>query len=1019
MSNETFYVYKARAEDVNNSLVLRLYGITKTGQTILVTILDYAYYIYLEAAEGRWTRGRQRKFMERLSKYLNANHQNHAPVEWHFVEKKRLYNAVEADTSMVMECFELYFDSLEAGVHCKRLVNKCFKEEIAATYEVDASDVDPIKKMMVARDLTYCCWFDAPLEPVQENERVTNSSDILEYTCSWSDLNRSNEETQKLIPQFKILGFDIETESSEDGMPEKWRPGDTVYLKSCIFQEIGKPATRKRYGITFLDYADIDKQFCEIYKVKNEFDIFNVFGELIEKHQPHIFTGHNINGYDWDYIDSRIHRRPKARHEWPVLGMLSGVKRKMIEKRWNSSGAGDMKLRYPDADGRLVYDTYNYFLRNFKLVKYDLDTVAKKFFEGEGKHQLPPSEQQRIVRDWRRWKRDRKEGNERMEIEEEKREKIRIDNLWRKVRNRKRQKKMLDGEEEELEEEGLPTEKFILNECKRLIEYCVQDAELTVRLFDKVNIHINVGAMANMASVPAEDILTGGEQRKCRSVIYTLAHREGYVFTPHEKMKRDKYEGALVQDPVTGLWDVICLDFSSMYPSNIMAYNICLTTIIPKGIKFDKDKVHKIIDEHGKYTGIRFLSQTVREGLVPKCARMLVEKRKWYKDWMEQFDPEGTGKPNVPDQFKMQYAIYNAMQDKIKVIANSLYGFMGAETNPYSLYDGAAAITAIGRWLISIVNKHVIEKYGGRVIYGDTDSVMFYINKSPAEFYNLGRTLADEITKQVINRPPIKIAYEKSMRICILKKKFYAAALFDKKGEPDLRPEKIMCKGVMSARRDYCKWGQELFNSVVLVILSGLGLIAALNKVVQGVKDLVEDKVPPGKLSIVKRVTSKAKDTFWVKQIAIREVAAGEQIGNGDRIEFVYVHTMGEDGKESKKSSEKAVLLHKFDREYMEIHKVDYVEKQLKQFEDLLTKAYPDEFEILNELEPYYPRTTAKHKVPFNRPIRMLARIVEDKEPPETILQMMSPKKLFKLQKKPAQKEQTLGSTRRTMKLIV
>lgn len=1015
MSDETFYVYKARAEDIDDSLVLRLYGITKTGQTILVTVLDYSYYIYLEATQGNWTFGRQRKFMERLSKWLK----NHAPVEWRFVEKKRLYHAVEADANVAMNCFELYFSSLEAATHCKRLVKKCFKDEVAETYEVEASDVDPIKKMMVARDLTYCCWFDGKLEPVLPEERVTNSDDILEYTCSWEELSRSNEETQKLIPQFKILGFDIETRSSEDGMPEKWRPGDTIYLKSCIFQEIGKPQTRKRYAITFLDYEPLAEGFCEMFKVKNEFEIFEVFGKLIERHQPHIFTGHNINGYDWDYIDCRIHRRPRERHEWPVLGMLAGKKRKMIEKRWNSSGAGDMKLRYPDADGRLVYDTYNYFLRNFKLVKYDLDTVSKKFFDGEGKHQLPPSEQQRIVNDWYRWKKDQKEGNDRMEIEQKEREQIKVENILRRVRNRKRQKKMLDGEEEELVEEGLPTEKFILSECRRLIEYCVQDAELTVRLFDKVNIHINVGAMANMSSIPAEDILTGGEQRKCRSVIYTLAHNEGYVFTPHEKKKRDKYEGALVQDPVTGLWDVIVLDFSSMYPSNIMAYNICLTTIIPRGVKFKKEFVHKIIDENGEYTGVRFLKQTVREGLIPRCARMLVEKRKWYKDWMEQFDPEGTGKPNVPDEFKMQYAIYNAMQDKIKVIANSLYGFMGAETNPYSLYEGAAAITAVGRWLISLVNKHVVENYGGRVIYGDTDSVMFYIDRPSTEFYELGKKLAKEITEVIINRPPIKIAYEKSMRICILKKKFYAAALFDKQGNPDLRPEKIMCKGVMSARRDYCKWGQELFNKCVLNILSGHGLAVTLNTIVNGVEDLVNDKVPYNKLSIVKRVTSKAKDTFWVKQIAIREVAAGEQIGNGDRIEFVYTRVLDEDGKLSKKASEKAVLLHKFDREYMEIHKVDYVEKQLKQFEDLLTKAYPQEFELLQEMDPYYCKTTAKRPVKFNKPIRMLARIIEDGEPPNTILRMMSPKKLFKLQKQPKETAKTLGTTRKKLNLII
>ncbi len=733
--------------------------------------------------------------------------------------------------------------------------------------------------------------------------------------CSWDELSQIPKEVcSSWLPPLRILGFDIETEASEEGMPEKWRPGDTIYLDSLVFQTISKPETRKRYGVTFLDHPPIEDTFCEIIKVKNEHEIFDVFGRLMLKHQPHVVTGHNINGYDWDYIDARIKRRRIQNHDWPVMGMLDGVRREMITKRWQSSGAGDIKLRYPDIDGRVVMDTYNFFLRNYKLVKYDLDTVSRKIL-GEGKHQLPPREQQRIVKDWRKWVKDQRtlqtdpDNYDRMEIEESEREEIRLRNLKRKVNNRKRERGIMAGEMEELEEEGDPTEDFVLSENERLIRYCVQDAELTVRLFDKINIQVSVGAMSNMSSVPMEDILTGGEQRKCRSVIYTLAHKEGYVFTPKGKEKREKYEGALVQDPVTGLWDVLVLDFSSMYPSNIMAYNICLTTWIPRDAEVPDEMVHIIIDEHGVPTGARFLKQSIREGLIPRCARMLVARRAEYKKWMEQFDPHGTGKYTVPPEHQTQFMIYNAMQDKIKVIANSLYGFMGAETNPYALYEGAAAITAIGRRLITIVNKHVIENYGGRVIYGDTDSVMFFVNCHPSEFWALGMKLAKEISDVVINMKPIKISYEKSMRMCILKKKFYVAALFNKEGEPDLSPEKIMCKGVMSSRRDYCKWGQTLFNRIVLDILSGHGLRAALTTVVEGVQSLIDGGVDPKLLTIVKRVTSKANDNYYIKRIANREIAAGEQIGNGDRIE--YLICVDENG--SIRTADKAVLLHKYD----------------------------------------------------------------------------------------------------------
>ena len=900
-------------------------------------------------------------------------------------------------------CWNYILIVLRPAKHCRNYVNYMMKNgdsRIVNVFEWDPKDIDPVKKMMVKRDLTYCDWYEGELTETDVEDKVTLNG-IDEYDVNWKTLKTVPvDKSADWLPDFKIMGFDIETESEDpNSFPDKRRLDDTVYLISCIFQEIGHPESRKRYAITCLDHNWIPEDFCTMIFVPDEIKGFEEMGKLIREHKPNIITGHNITGYDWDYIDHRIKREAKKKRKWPEMGFIEGKIREMVIRRWQSSGAGDIKLIYPDLDGIVMQDTYTYFLRNFKSSSYSLSAMADKFLKGEGKHDLPPREQQRIVREWRKWVKDSKNINvenkkqKRNEIEPEVRKKIQERNFNRRIRNIKIQRGLLSGEVEEYEDEGDPTEEYILAENTRLIRYCVQDAELTVRMFDEIKIHINTAAMAKVACIPWDDVLTGGEQKKCRSMFYTFAHNEGFIMTPRGKGEGGEYEGALVQDPVTGLWDVVVLDFSSMYPSNIMATNVCLTTLIPKDLIIDPRRIHIIVDEHGSPTGTHFLRQPdethskdekdendmpiFREGIIPKCERILLERRGFYKKWCEQFETS-PGQFNPPPDKKNQFDVYWAMQEKIKVIANSFYGFLGAKTNDYSLFEGAAAITATGRRLITITNEHVINNYQGQVIYGDTDSVMFRILVNhPKEYHSIGKKLAaelNEIFPKILNiaKGKVKIAYEKSMRIGILQKKYYIAALFDNEGIPNLK--KIMSKGVMSSRRDYCGWAQRLFTKVSLDILSMNGFKSSMKLVIDEVENLANNKVDPKLLTIIKRVTSKANDDYWVKRIANREINSGKQINNGDRIEFLIAKS------ENKKATtaERAVLLEDYTVE-TQLDLNYYLEKQLmKQMDSLLTKIYEDEFKIFSYIS-YKMITRRRKEIKFNEPIKMLSRMVEDK----------------------------------------
>ena len=88
--------------------------------------------------------------------------------------------------------------------------------------------------------------------------------------------------------------------------------------------------------------------------------------------------------------------------------------------------------------------------------------------------------------------------------------------------------------------------------------------------------------MARVTGVPVSYLLSRGQQIKIISQLYRKANAEDRI-VPCYKVKsegaEDSYEGATVIEPLRGFHDIpiATLDFSSLYPSIMMAHNLCYT----------------------------------------------------------------------------------------------------------------------------------------------------------------------------------------------------------------------------------------------------------------------------------------------------------------------------------------------------------------------------------------------------------------------------------------------------------
>ncbi len=137
-----------------------------------------------------------------------------------------------------------------------------------------------------------------------------------------------------------------------------------------------------------------------------------------------------------------------------------------------------------------------------------------------------------------------------------------------------------------------------------LARYAYRDSLVTDQLQEKFSFLINAVSMARVVGVNIDDLWRRGQQHKTMSLLrdYCKASGQGYLmatrslqdtqdqFSNHSVRLDDAedgtsiYEGALVIDPIIGFYKspIATLDFTSLYPSIMLAHNLSYETWIAR-----------------------------------------------------------------------------------------------------------------------------------------------------------------------------------------------------------------------------------------------------------------------------------------------------------------------------------------------------------------------------------------------------------------------------------------------------
>ena len=630
--------------------------------------------------------------------------------------------------------FKPYFDYVEPDEDCIKNIksNPEFIRMEDKNLFLDGKNVDVkriyIKSPWKVPELRKLCPCQALAADIPFHHRFIYDFDLgstIEIDGECIESEKKNYTTDMVIkinqvkrtddfnPQLKIFSFDIENSIS----------------------------TREIFVIGYSIY--FNGEINEGALTGKEPEILENFNKLVQKEDPDLITGYNIDGYDMPLLEERM-RFNKIQFK---IGRDFIPPRRIMDQYWR-------------LHGRVIDDTW-WEVRKVLHPKHETLNYVSNMLLNEGK-----------------------ENVNRLDIENE----------WAKR----------------------PAD---------VIKYCIKDARLALMIYRKIRILDRNLYLSTVSMLPLDDVTNGGTSTYVDSLLIRRADRENIgVPMSSSKFSNDTYEGGYVHTMDPGLFDmIVVLDFKSMYPSMIIKYNICFTTLSSEGT---------IVAPNGA----KFLSADVKKGLIPELLEQLMKKRDEVKRQMKMD--------------KANYEYLDGLQAAIKVLMNTFYGVLGTSFYRFTNREISSAITAFARNTItSIIDD--LEKTGNKVIYGDTDSIFIESGKETLdEAIEYGNRLSSEISE----REQLVLEFEKIMDPLFSHgaKKRYAGKIV----YPPSSAGQILVRGYETRRTDSFDLQSEALSKVFDLILS---------RDVEGAKKYAEDlirEVAEGKIDNSKLVISRSVKNF-------------------------------------------------------------------------------------------------------------------------------------------------------------
>jgi DNA polymerase zeta len=367
----------------------------------------------------------------------------------------------------------------------------------------------------------------------------------------------------------------------------------------------------------------------------------------------------------------------------------------------------------------------------------------------------------------------------------------------------------------------------IPRDLAKVVNYYSSRVQMDLEILESNELVPRTSEQARLLGVDFFSVFSRGSQFKVESLMFRIAKPENLILISPSRKQVGSQNALeclpLVMEPQSDFYPspLLVLDFQSLYPSVMIAYNYCYSTFLGRVVNWRgqnkmgfteykrENRLLELFEDHINIApnGIMYVKPEIRKSLLAKMLGEILETRVMVKSGMKA----------DRDDKKLQ-RLLNNRQLALKLIANVTYGYTSASfSGRMPCSEIADSIVQTGRETLekTIALIHSVERWGAEVVYGDTDSLFVYLKgRTRQEAFDIGEDIAETITK--MNPRPVKLKFEKVYHPCVLlAKKRYVGYKYEHRYQKE--PE-FDAKGIETVRRDGTPAEQKIEEKALKIL---------------------------------------------------------------------------------------------------------------------------------------------------------------------------------------------------------
>ncbi|XP_076642989.1 DNA polymerase zeta catalytic subunit [Halictus rubicundus] len=502
---------------------------------------------------------------------------------------------------------------------------------------------------------------------------------------------------------------------------------------------------------------------CPTSYVSSEEDLLNSLITLLRHCDADILVGWEIESHSWGYVVQRANHIGFNNFTWQI-SRISNVTPILKNQASDRDNINDAKI-----PGRIVLDVWRIMRHEIALLNYTFENVMYHVL-----HERVSCPTFQHLTDW--WKHNN------------------VTIQW------------------------------------KVISHYVARVVGTLRMLLHLDIIGTTCEHARLYGIQFYEVFSRGSQFRVESMMLRLAKPLNYIAVSPSVQQRARMQAPeslpLIMEPQSIFYTdpIVVLDFQSLYPSIIIAYNYCFSTCLGRiehvgqaepfefGASMLKVKKSTIQRLQGNINftpcGVAFVKPDVRLGVLPRMLMEILNTRLMVKQSMKLH-----GSKN-----RVLQRVLHSQQLGLKLIANVTYGYTSANfSGRMPCIEVGDSVVSKGRETLERAIKIVeaTPKWGAQVVYGDTDSLFILLpGKSKDDAFAIGAEMADTIT--AANPAPVKLKFEKVLQPSILQtKKRYCGYMYE---SPDQKEPEFLAKGIETIRRDGCPAATKILEKTLKIL---------------------------------------------------------------------------------------------------------------------------------------------------------------------------------------------------------